>query len=91
MERSDPVERRGTVIPDPPLLRQLRHRIQLILNHTQVAIVDRVPGAHAMRWKTPRTNPPADSLGVPTQPIGSLSNSQHAGDGTPTSSQNRKP
>src|SRR4029077_15345949 len=32
-ERSDPVERWGAVIPDPPLLRQLGHRIQLILDH----------------------------------------------------------
>jgi hypothetical protein len=90
MERSDPVERRAAVVPDPPLLRQLRHRIQLILDHAQVTIIDRVPSAHSARRQTPRTNPPADSLGVLTQPIGSLSDSQHAEDDTPTGSQTRK-
>lgn len=84
MERGDPIERGGAVIPDPPLLGQLRHRVQLILDHAQVAIIDRVSGTDASRRQAPRPNPPADSLGVPTQPISSLSNSQHAADGTPS-------
>jgi hypothetical protein len=83
MERSDPVERRGAVISDPPLLRQLGHRMQLVLDQAQVTIIDRVSGADASRRQTPRPNPPADSLGVPTQPISSLSDSQHMQDGTP--------
>jgi hypothetical protein len=84
MERGDPIERRGAVIPDPPLLGQLGHRVQLILDHAQVAIIDRVSGTDASRRQAPRPNPPADSLGVPTQPISSLSNSQHAANGTPS-------
>jgi len=83
MERSDPVERRSAVISDPPLLRQLGHGIQLVLHQAQVAIIDRVSGTDASRRQTPRPNPPADSLGIPTQPISSLSDSQHAQDGTP--------
>jgi hypothetical protein len=82
MKRGDPVERRGAVISDPPLLRQLGHRMQLILDHTQVADIDRVSGADTSRRQTPRTNPATNSLRIPTQPIGSLSDSQHAGDGT---------
>jgi hypothetical protein len=78
VERGNPVRRWGAVIPDPPLLRQLGHRIQLILDHTQVSAIDRVPSTNSARRKTPRTNPATDSLGIPTQPIGSLSNSQHA-------------
>ncbi len=84
MERGDPIERRGAVIPDAPLLGQLGHRVQLVLDHAQVAVIDRVSGADASRRQAPRPNPPADSLGVPTQPIGSLSDSQHAEDGTPS-------
>ncbi len=57
--------------------------MQLILDHTQVAGIDRVPGTDTSRRQTPRTNPATDSLGVPTQPIGGLSDGQHAGDGTP--------
>ncbi len=83
MERGNPVEHRGAVISDPPLLRQLRHRMQLILDHTQVADIDRVSGTDTSRRQTPRTNPATNSLRVPTQPIGGLSDSQHAGDGTP--------
>lgn len=84
MERGDPIERRGAVIPDAPLLGQLGHRVQLVLDHAQVAVIDRVSGADASRRQAPRPNPPADSLGVPTQPIGNLSDSQHAEDGTPS-------
>ena len=83
MERGDPVERRGAVISDPPLLRQLGHRMQLILDHTQVMDIDRMSRTDTSCRQTPRTNPATNSLGVPTQPIGSLSDSQHAGDGTP--------
>jgi hypothetical protein len=84
MERGDPIERRGAVIPDAPLLGQLGHRVQLVLDHAQVAVIDRVSDTDASRRQAPRPNPPADSLGVPTQPIGSLSDSQHAEDGTPS-------
>jgi hypothetical protein len=91
VERGDPVERWGPVIPDPPLLRQLGHRIQLVLDHTQVAVIDRVSGADPASRETPRANPATDSLWVPTQPIGSLSNRQHTGYGTPERSQNLKP
>lgn len=84
MESGDPIERRGAVIPDAPLLRQLGHRVQLVLDHAQVAVIDRVSGADASCWQAPRTNPSADSLGVPTQPIGSLSDSQHVEDATPS-------
>jgi hypothetical protein len=76
MERGDPIERRGAVIPDAPLLGQLGHRVQLILDH--------VSGTDAARRQAPRPNPPADSLRVPTQPISSLSDSQHTEDGTPS-------
>jgi hypothetical protein len=84
MEHGDPIGRRGAVIPDAPLLGQLGHRVQLILDHAQVTVINRVLSADASRRQAPRTNPPADSLGVPTQPIGSLSDGQHAEDGTPS-------
>src|SRR5579863_4838462 len=84
MERGNPIERRGAVIPDAPLLRQFGHRVQLVLDHAQVTVIDRVSGTDAPRRQAPRPNPPADSLGVPTQPIGSFSNSQHAEDGRPS-------
>ena len=84
MERGDPIERRSAVIPDAPLLGQLRHRVQLILDHAQVTVIDRVSDTDASRRQAPRPNPPADSLRVPTQPISSLSDSQHAEDGTPS-------
>jgi hypothetical protein len=53
MERGDPIERRGAVIPDAPLLRQLGHRMQLVLDHAQVAIVDSVSGTDASRRQAP--------------------------------------
>jgi hypothetical protein len=58
--------------------------VQLVLDRAHVTVIDRMSGADASRRQAPRTNPPADSLGVPTQPIGSLSDSQHAEDGTPS-------
>ncbi len=58
--------------------------MQLVLDHAQVAIIDRVSGVDASRRQASLPNPPADSLGVPTQPIGSLSDSQHTEDGTPS-------
>jgi hypothetical protein len=53
MERGDPIERRGAVIPDAPLLGQLGHRVQLVLDHAQVAVIDPVSGANASRRQAP--------------------------------------
>ncbi len=53
MERGDPIERRSAVIPDPPLFRQLGHREQLVLDHAQVTVIDRVSGTDAPAGRRP--------------------------------------
>ena len=63
MKRGNPVEHRGAVISDPPLLRQLRHRMQLILDHTQVADIDRVSGTDTSRRQTPNESSDEQSQG----------------------------
>lgn len=78
MQRSNPVGRWFSVIANLPIIGQLSHREQLILNRSQVLVLDRVTVSDTARRQAPRADPATDRLRVLADTVGGLSYGQHA-------------
>lgn len=78
MQRSNPVGRWFSVIANLPIIGQLSHREQLILNRAQILILDRVTVPDTARRQTPRADPATDRLRVLADTVGGFSYGQHA-------------
>jgi hypothetical protein len=83
MQCRDPIRRWRAVVADLPLVGQLGHREQLILDGPQILVADGVASAYSPCAKSPGTNPAAHGLWVLTHTVGSLGYGQHVEDGTP--------
>jgi hypothetical protein len=82
MQGGNPVGRWFSVIANLPIIGQLSHREQLILNRAQILILDRVTVPDTARRQAPRADPATDSLRVLADTVGGLSYGQHAQNGT---------
>ena len=82
MQGSNPVGRWFSVIANLPIVGQLSHWEQLILNRAQILILDRVTVPDTARRQAPRADPATDSLRVLADTVGGLSYGQHAQNGT---------
>jgi len=82
MQCGDPVRRWRAVVADLPVVGQLSHQEQFILDGPQILVADGVASAYSPCAKSPRTNPAAHGLGVLPHTVSSLSYGQHVEDGT---------
>jgi len=80
MQCGYPVRRWRAVIADLPLVRQLCHREQLVFDSAEIACLDLVMFADALRRQTPGPDPAADGLRIPADLLGGFTDRQHLED-----------
>jgi hypothetical protein len=72
-----PVGHRRPVLEVLPLLREFKHRIQLVTNAFEVVRCDGKMAALGDRWKPASANPAPDGLRCPAYALGCFSDGQH--------------
>src|ERR1700727_3746649 len=83
MQGGDPVRRWRAVVAYLPVVGQLGHREQLVLDGPQILVADGVPSADSTCAKSPRANPEGHGLWALTYAVGGFGYGQHVEDGTP--------
>ena len=76
MQRRYPVGREQSVVADPPVLWERRHREQLVENRAQILDIDQLPPADPPSREPARSDPVPHRLRVATQTISGFSDRQ---------------